>query len=59
MSNYTRESGMATVEEYRRHAAECLRLAQEAKTADDRLRLMQMAQAWHELADKLDDQQEK
>jgi hypothetical protein len=50
---------MATVEEYRRHAAECLRLAQEAKTGDDRLRLLQMAQAWHELADKLDDQHEK
>ena len=46
---------MATAEECRRHAAECLRLAQEAKTAEDRARLLQMAQAWNKLAEKLAD----
>ena len=50
---------MAKAEECRRHAAECLRLAQDAKTPDDRARLLQMAQAWRELADKLMDKPEK
>ena len=46
---------MATAEECRRHATECLRLAQDAKTAEDKARLLQMAQAWRELAEKLED----
>jgi hypothetical protein len=33
---------MATVEQCRRHAAECLRLAQDAKAPEDRARLLQM-----------------
>lgn len=50
---------MATAEECRHHAAECLRLAQDAKTPDDRARLIQMAEAWRELADKLADKPQK
>jgi hypothetical protein len=50
---------MASAEEYRHHAAECLRLAQDAKTPEDRARLLQMAQAWRELADKLADKSDK
>jgi len=44
---------MASVEEYRRHAAECLSLARIAESADDRGRLLQMAEAWRELAERL------
>jgi hypothetical protein len=49
---------MATAEECRRHAAECLRLAQDAKTPEDKARLLQMAQAWRELAEKLAEKKE-
>jgi len=48
---------MATAEEYRGYAAECLRLAQEAKTDEDRARLLQMAQAWRDLAERFPDRQ--
>jgi hypothetical protein len=47
------------VEQCRRHTAECLRLAQDAKTPEDRARLLQMAQAWRDLANKLTDKPEK
>ena len=50
---------MATAEQCRRYAAECLRLVQEAKTPEDRARLLQMAQAWRDLADKLTDKTQK
>ena len=43
-----------SAEQYRSYAAECLRLAQQATNAEDRARLLGMAQAWRELADKLE-----
>lgn len=43
---------MDSVDDYRDYAAECLRLAQLAMDPDDKARLIQMAQAWQELADK-------
>ena len=43
---------MDSAEDYRDYAAECLRLAQHAADAADKARLIQMAQAWQELADK-------
>ena len=46
--------GMASVQEYRRHAAECLSLAKTAEHADDKSRLLQMAEAWRELAARLE-----
>lgn len=39
-------------EQYRQNAAECLALAQQVTDADQKDRLLQMAQAWNELADK-------
>jgi hypothetical protein len=45
---------MASVEEYRRHAAECLSLARIAEGADDKSRLLQMAEAWRDLAERLE-----
>lgn len=45
---------METAEKYRQYAAECLRLAQKAPELDDRSRLVQMAQAWRDLADKVE-----
>lgn len=44
---------MASVEDYRRHAAQSLSLAQSTDNPDDKARLLQMAEAWHELADRL------
>ncbi len=37
-------------EEYRRHAAECLRLAEGLANPRERLALIDMAQAWLQLA---------
>ena len=44
---------MSSVEDYRGHAVECLRLAQNAADFGDKTRLLQMAQAWRDLAEKL------
>jgi hypothetical protein len=41
---------MARAEDYRRYAAECLTLAQRAENPHDRARLIEMAQAFSELA---------
>jgi hypothetical protein len=43
---------MATSEQYRKYAAECVALAQKAVSVEDRARLLEMAQQWLELADK-------
>lgn len=43
---------MAPRDDYRRHAAACLALAQRTANPDDKARLLQMAQAWVALADK-------
>ena len=43
---------MARAEEYRRYAAECLALAQRALNPNDRARLLEMANAFNELAAK-------
>ena len=39
-------------EEYRRHAAECLRLASSLSNADNKAAMLEMAQAWSRLADQ-------
>lgn len=44
---------MSLADQYRNYAAECLRLAQTVTNDDERARLLSMAQAWRELADKL------
>jgi hypothetical protein len=43
---------MARAEEYRRYAAECLALAQRAENPHDRAKLLEMAQAFNQLAAK-------
>jgi hypothetical protein len=45
---------LSLADTYRNYAAECLRLAQSAANDEDRARLVNMAQAWRELADKLE-----
>jgi hypothetical protein len=41
---------MPGADDYRRYAAECLALAQQATTPQDRTRLLEMAHAFNELA---------
>jgi hypothetical protein len=43
---------MASGDDYRRYAAECLALAQQTSNPDDKARLLQMAQVWRDLANK-------
>jgi uncharacterized protein YjiS (DUF1127 family) len=45
---------MGSVNEYRRYADECLALAQALSDPADRARLLQIAKAWREMADKND-----
>lgn len=47
---------MPLAEDYRRYAAECLALAQQGTTPQDRARLLEMAHAFNELAIKLGEQ---
>jgi hypothetical protein len=43
---------MVAADEYRRYAAECIPLAQQASDPGDKAHLLRMAQAWRDLADK-------
>jgi hypothetical protein len=43
---------MARAADYRRYAADCLALAQRAQNPDDRARLLDMANAFNQLAAK-------
>ena len=45
---------MALVEEYLSYAEQCVALAARSSNAADKARLLQMAQAWRDLADKRD-----
>jgi len=40
------------VEQYRRHAEECVRLAQQSGSQADKTLLLEMAKRWIELADQ-------
>jgi hypothetical protein len=44
---------MARAEDYRRNAAECVRLAQQIASPSDKATLLQMAQKWRELAERV------
>jgi hypothetical protein len=44
---------MPAAEDYLRYAAECIALAQRTDDPDTKARLLQMAQAWRELAAKV------
>jgi hypothetical protein len=52
---------MTQAETYRTNAAECVALAQKAHNPEDRARLLQMAQAWRQLAERFEakDQREQ
>jgi len=43
---------MPTAEQYRRYAAECVRLAQKNKDREEKDMLLQMAQGWRVLAQR-------
>ena len=51
-SNLEGVNYMSRVDEYRRYAAECLRIAQETSDPDAKARLLNMAQKWRELGKK-------
>ena len=46
---------MSRVDEYRRYAAECLRIAQETSDPETKARLLNMAQKWRELSEKAEE----
>ena len=50
---------MASADEYREYAEQCMALASSASDISDKARLMQMAQAWRDLAGKLDAKQKQ
>ena len=45
---------MPSVDEYLRYAEQCVALAARSSSAADKARLLQMAQAWRDLAEKRD-----
>jgi hypothetical protein len=45
---------MPSVDEYLQYAEQCLALAAKSSSAADKARLLQMAQAWRDLAEKRD-----
>ena len=45
---------MASSQEYRRHARECVRLAQQTQNAKDKALLLAMADTWLRLAEQAD-----
>ena len=45
---------MACVEEYRQYAADLIRIAQQTQNSNDKATLLEMAQRWRELAQKLE-----
>jgi hypothetical protein len=46
---------MSRVDDYRRYAAECLRIAQETCDPEAKARLLDMAQKWRELGEKAEE----
>jgi hypothetical protein len=47
---------MARADEYRRYAAECVRVAQTTSNPNDKQMMLDMAQKWRELAEKAERQ---
>jgi hypothetical protein len=50
---------MPSVADYRRHASECVRLAQQAKDAKEKAVLLSMAESWRRLAERADSREQK
>jgi hypothetical protein len=51
--------GMPSADDYRRHASECVRLAQHVHTPADKALLLKMAETWLRLADQAEYRQPK
>jgi hypothetical protein len=47
---------MARADDYRRYAAECIRVAQQATNSHDKTLLLEMAQRWRDLAERVERQ---
>ena len=50
---------MDLADQYKRRAAECVRMAERADNADDKALLLQMAQMWLRLAEKAEDRRDQ
>ena len=50
---------MELAEQYKRRAAECVRMADQTDQPEDKTMLLQMAQTWLRLAEKLEDRGEQ
>jgi len=50
---------MGLSEQYKRRAAECVRMAERTDRADDKALLLQMAETWLRLAEKAEDRPEE
>ena len=50
---------MALADQYKRRAAECVRMAERADNPEDKALLLQMAQTWLRLAEKAEDRHEE
>jgi hypothetical protein len=48
------DCSMGSADEYREYVEQCIVLASNCENPGDKVRLLQMAQAWRELADKLE-----
>jgi hypothetical protein len=46
---------MGLADQYKRRAAECVRMSERTDNADDKALLLQMAQTWMRLAEKAED----
>jgi hypothetical protein len=51
--------GMASVADYRRHASECVRLAQRMQDSKDKALLLSMAESWRRLAEQAETRDQK
>lgn len=50
-----RDGFMGLADQYKRRAAECVRMAERTDNAEDKALLLQMAQTWMRLAEKAED----
>ena len=50
---------MALSDQYKRRAAECVRMSERTDNAEDKALLLQMAQTWMRLAEKAEDDRDQ
>jgi Tfp pilus assembly protein PilX len=50
---------MALADQYKRRAAECVRMAERTANTEDKALLLQMAETWLRLAEKAEDRSDK